>query len=168
MSERCCPELETLFQWIEEENPEADKHFSECEACAAIFEEHRQLEKDLLRLSDPLPPPDFIQQVMAKVEEHPVPVRREVWTGVGIFAAALAAVVALVATNTAMLGALGTWIASAVTEFKMTFVAAMSGLSALFTHAALPITAITCALLMFVLIAVRRVAGGPKEVRVTA
>ena len=27
---------------------------------ATLLEEHRQLEKDLLRLGDPLPPPDFL------------------------------------------------------------------------------------------------------------
>lgn len=168
MTERCCPELETLFQWVEEGSSEGEKHLAECEACAAIIEEHRQLEKDLLRLSDPLPPPDFIQQVMAKVEERPVPVRREIWTGAAIFAAALAGVVAVVGTDAVALGSLGTWIASASTEFKMLFFGTLSGVSTLFSHAMVPITAIASVMLMFVLMGVRRVAAGPKEVRVTA
>src|SRR5205085_379241 len=37
----------------------------------ALLEEHRQLEKDLLRLADPPPPPDFVSQVMAKVAAQP-------------------------------------------------------------------------------------------------
>src|SRR5687767_11154058 len=39
----------------------------------ALLEEHRQLEKDLLRLADPLPPPDFVNKVMLKVATAPAP-----------------------------------------------------------------------------------------------
>jgi hypothetical protein len=39
----------------------------------ALLEEHRQLEKDLLRLADPLPPPDFVQAVMKRVASAPAP-----------------------------------------------------------------------------------------------
>src|SRR5688572_32109812 len=39
----------------------------------ALLEEHRQLEKDLLRLADPLPPADFVHRVMEKVATAPAP-----------------------------------------------------------------------------------------------
>ena len=38
---------------------------------AQLLEEHRQLEKDLLRLADPMPPADFVHAVMAKVATAP-------------------------------------------------------------------------------------------------
>ena len=41
------------------------------EARDELIEEHRQLEKDLLRLVDPLPPHDFVQSVMKKVAATP-------------------------------------------------------------------------------------------------
>lgn len=168
MSATGCPDLETLFTWLEEGDSRGDEHAAGCEACAAILEEHRQLEKDLLRLSDPLPPPDFVQQVMAKVEAQPVPMRREVWTGVGIFAAALVGIAAVVMQDAAMLGAFGTAVASVLTNLKAVVFAAVHGLGALWSHAALPTTVVASFMLMSVLVAVRRLAMGPKEVRVTA
>src|SRR5258706_10475493 len=54
---------------------ELEKMLSELspEEREALLEEHRQLEKDLLRLADPLPPPDFVHQVMQKVAAAPAP-----------------------------------------------------------------------------------------------
>jgi hypothetical protein len=40
-------------------------------ARGVLREEHRQLEKDLLRLADPLPPADFLACVMARVQAEP-------------------------------------------------------------------------------------------------
>ena len=52
-----CPELEALILAQSEHDPDALAHLRHCPACAALVEEHRQLEKDLFRLVDPLPPP---------------------------------------------------------------------------------------------------------------
>ena len=51
-----------------------------------LLEEHRQLEKDLLRLADPLPPPDFLANVMSRVAVAPArPLSRaDVWSAVAI------------------------------------------------------------------------------------
>ena len=168
MSQSTCPDLETLFTWLAEGNPEAERHVADCADCAAVLEEHRQLEKDLLRLSDPLPPPDFVQAVMAKVEKHPVPVRREVWTGVGIFAAALAGILAVVLTDAAVAGSVGTGVASALFNMKGLLLAAIHSLGALWQTAAVPVTTVASAMLMFVLVGVRKLAFGPTEVRVNA
>ena len=59
MSPMTCPELETLFVGIAEGDETVLAHAAECPACSALLEEDRQLEKDLFRIQDPLPPPDF-------------------------------------------------------------------------------------------------------------
>ncbi len=66
------------------------------EARAALLEEHRLLEHDLSRLSDPLPPPDFLAQVMARVDAEPAraPSRAELASGLFISLLAAAASVA--------------------------------------------------------------------------
>ena len=67
---------------------------------ATLLEEHRQLEKDLLRLADPLPPPDFLANVMNRVAEAPArPLSRaDIWSAVAIIGVTVSlAVVALLA-----------------------------------------------------------------------
>lgn len=167
MSPSTCPELEALFVGLEEGRPEALRHVHQCPACAAIVEEHRQLEKDLLRLSDPLPPPDFVQKVMARVETAPAPIRREVWTGVAILAFALAAAVAVV-VNSGAAGLFGTELAQAMLWTRSFLVAAPDALRAVWQTAGVPLTAAASVILVFVLIGLRRLAGAPAEVRVSA
>ncbi len=55
-----CPELEALVLAQSEHDPDALAHLRSCPDCAAQVEEHRQLEKDLFRLVDPLPPADLV------------------------------------------------------------------------------------------------------------
>lgn len=68
-----CPDLEVLFIELEAGHGPALEHAEGCPLCAAVLEEHRQLEKDLFRLADPLPPPDLVHQVMARVAASPAP-----------------------------------------------------------------------------------------------
>ena len=89
MSTTACPELEQLFEQFIEGKGEALVHAQQCERCKALLEEHRQLEKDLYRLADPLPPPDLVHKVMAKVALEPKSPGSEVKVGLFILAAAV-------------------------------------------------------------------------------
>ena len=103
-----CPELETLLVGVAEHDADALAHIKTCPDCAFIAEQHRQLEKDLFRLADPMPPPDFVQSVMARVALEPAPTRVELRTGLSILAVTLmGAVLAFVAAH-GNLGLLGT------------------------------------------------------------
>ncbi len=159
-----CPDLETLFIGLDEGASEARAHLDACPACAAIVEEHRQLEKDLLRIADPLPPPDFLFSVMAKVDAHPVPMRREVWTGLGILAASLIGIVLTFVLDANAAGQLGTAIGSGVVTVRNASVALFHGLGALWETSALPVTAVASALLVFFLFGLRSLAS---DTRVT-
>ena len=87
-----CPELETLLIGAAERDADALAHLRTCPRCAALAEEHRQLEKDLFRLADPMPPLDFVQSVMARVALEPAPSRVELRTGFTILAVTLIAI----------------------------------------------------------------------------
>ena len=60
MNSSQCPDLEVLFGEMAEGSGPALEHAGTCHLCQAVIEEHRQLEKDLYRLVDPLPPPSFV------------------------------------------------------------------------------------------------------------
>lgn len=108
---------------------------------ATLLEEHRQLEKDLLRLADPLPPPDFLAKVMIRVAEAPArPLSRsDVWSAVAIVGVTMTlAAVALVLSGGVTGGGLGLALASVAVALREALVAAGSALHALWTTAALP------------------------------
>ncbi|MBL8915055.1 MAG: hypothetical protein JNM17_30405 [Archangium sp.] len=133
------PELEALL--AELAPTEAER--------SVLLEEHRQLEKDLLRLADPLPPPDFLAKVMTRVAEAPArPLSRaDVWSAVAIIGIALAlAVVALLASG-GVSGGFGLAVASLVVKLREGLVAVGSGIQALWATAALP-TALGLSLLL--------------------
>ncbi|HZA13258.1 MAG TPA: hypothetical protein VE618_02120 [Myxococcaceae bacterium] len=167
MKPATCPDLEALFIGLDEGRPEALQHAHTCPRCAAIVEDHRQLEKDLFRIADPLPPPDFVQSVMARVQSAPVPVRREVWTGLAILLVSLAAAVVLVVDSGAM-GVFGTELARLLLWTRSFLMAVPDALGAIWQTAGVPVTAAASILLLFVLFGLRRLAGGPVEVKVSA
>lgn len=108
---------------------------------ALILEEHRQLEKDLLRISDPLPPADFVQLVMKRVEQAPARAmsKSEVITAVGIVTLAVSsAVVALLSAGSGT-GGFGLALAELAIRVRDGLVAMGSGLVAVWTTAALPL-----------------------------
>lgn len=114
-----------------------------------LLEEHRQLEKDLLRLADPLPPPDFLANVMTRVAEAPArPLSRaDVWSAVAIVGVALGlAVVALVLSG-GVSGGFGLAVASLVVKLREGLVAFGSALGALWSTAAVP-TAVALSVLL--------------------
>jgi hypothetical protein len=125
------------------------------------LEEHRQLEKDLLRLADPLPPPDFLAKVMVRVAEAPArPVSAaDVWSAVAIVAVTLVlAVGALLVSGGASSGGFGLALASLVVQLRESLVAIGSALLALWTTAALPMVVGLSLMLVATLTALRRFA----------
>lgn len=134
---------------------------------AQLLEEHRQLEKDLLRLSDPLPPADFVGQVMKRVAESPRKVSKvEVGTAVGIvFVTVALAVVALVAGGG--FAGFGLALAQLAVNVREALVAMGSGLLALWTTAALPSVVALSMLLAAALVALKRYTQ-PANVKVTS
>ncbi len=151
-----CPELETLLIAAAEHDADALAHLRGCADCAALAEEHRQLEKDLFRLADPLPPPDFVQSVMARVALAPAPARVELRTGLSILALTLmAATLAFVAAH-GNLGLLGTRAASAVVAWRTVFFAASEALAAIWSTAALPLVVTMAGLVVVSTLGLRR------------
>ncbi len=147
-----CPDLEVLFTELESgEHGPAMEHAKLCPLCTAIIEEHRLLEKDLFRLADPLPPPSLVANVMARVATEPVPLRRELWTGLGVLL-----------TNDAALSGAGTALARFLVEGKAFLEAVFSGSRARWSTAAGPVAALLAALLLSSLFGIKRLAGnGP-------
>lgn len=129
------------------------------EARAEIAEEHRLLEKDLLRLVDPPPPSDFVQKVMHRVATAPSrPISRaEVISAASIvFATVGAAVVALLAGSDST--SVGLALADLAIKLRSGLVAMGSGLLALWATAALPLAIGLCSTVWLSLAVFRRVA----------
>lgn len=154
-----CPDLETLLVAAAEHDADALAHLRNCPDCAFLAEEHRQLEKDLARLVDPLPPPDFVHSVMARVALAPAPTRVELRTGMSILAVTLmAATLAFVAAH-GSLGLLGTRAASAVVVWRNVFFAASEALAAIWSTAALPLVVTMALVVVISSLGVRRLAA---------
>ncbi|MDC0707717.1 hypothetical protein POL68_04480 [Stigmatella sp. ncwal1] len=156
-----CPELEVLFTELEVGEGPALEHAAACPLCSAILEEHRQLEKDLYRLADPLPPPALVATVMARVAVEPPPLRRELWAGVSILAVSLFTGLGLLISNDRALSHLGLALASLVSDGKSLALDLANGGSALWNIAAGPITAILLSMLFVCLFGLKRLAGSP-------
>lgn len=153
------PELETL---LKELAPDETSR-------AALLEEHRQLEKDLLRLADPLPPPDFLANVMARVATAPPRAmsRGEVWGAAAVVFGALAAALVTFLVSGGVTGGFGVSVASVVLTLRDGVVAFGSALAALWTTAALPLVVALSMLLVGSLAALRRFAGSSPAKAVT-
>lgn len=159
MSDLNDPELEALLAELAPTQAER----------ATLLEEHRQLEKDLLRLADPLPPPDFLAGVMARVAEAPArPLSRaDVWSAVAIVGVTLSlAAIALVLSGEVTSG-FGLALASLVVKVREGLVASGSALLALWTTAALPTVLGLSLLLVATLTAFRRLVA-PAQVKVVS
>ncbi|OJH40242.1 hypothetical protein [Cystobacter ferrugineus] len=158
-----CPELEVLFTELETGAGPALEHARECEVCSAILEEHRQLEKDLYRLADPAPPPDFVHRVMARVAAEPPPLHRELWTGLSILAASLLVGLGVLVSNDAALSGAGTGLARFLVDGRTFFEGLRSGVNALWNTAAIPVAGLFALLLLSSLFGIKRLAGnGPQ------
>jgi hypothetical protein len=161
MSAGACPELEQLFDAVIAGGGPALEHALTCEACSAVLEEHRQLEKDLYRLVDPLPPPDLVQKVMTEVAAQPAPLRRELATGFGILGGAVALAVTVLARDPEALGRVGLAFASVLMDGKDFFPSLFGALQTLWGAAGLSGVAACCSVLLFSLFGLKRLSGGP-------
>ena len=162
VNETQCPDVEALFTELAEGQGPALDHAAECPLCQALMEEHRLLEKDLSRLADPLPPPDLVHKVMARVAAEPVPQRRELWTGLSILSLSMVTGLGVLVGSDAALGRLGTALASLLVDGRGLLQALHSGLSALWQTAAGPVAVLLTFVLLSSLFAIQRLAGaGP-------
>lgn len=157
MSERD-EELEALLEQLAP-NPEAR---------AQLLEEHRQLEKDLLRLADPLPPPDFLQGVMKKVRAAPAPAisRADVGWAAAIVGLTLAAAVFAFSSAGGSTDGLGVGFARALLSLRSGTVGFFSALATVWRTSALPMMVGLSGVLFVCLVALRQLAGRGGEVRV--
>jgi len=161
MNDIQCPDIEVLFTELEAGEGPALDHAADCALCSAMMEEHRLLEKDLFRLSDPLPPPSLVANVMARVAVEPPPLRRELWTGLGILAGALLAGIGYLLANDKALGRLGTALARGVVDGLAFLEALVAGAHALWNTAAGPVAAVLSLFLLVSLFGLKRLAGSP-------
>jgi hypothetical protein len=163
MTLETCPDLEVLFTEAAEGKGPSLEHARACPACAALLEDHRQLEKDLYRLADPLPPPDFVQQVMAKVASAPAPVSSELKVGLAILVAALAVPLAVWLSQGGSVAGLGTAVADAVVGARPFLAALASALGALWSTAGVPVAVSIALILTLSLAGLKRLAGTPSN-----
>ena len=160
-----CPDFETLLTAQADGSGEYTEHLAGCPDCAAFLEEHRQLEKDLFRLADPLPPVDLVARVMQRVAAEPLPVRAEMRTGLSILAATLmAAVLSFVATR-GPIGLLGASAARAIVSWKTALVGLNHAVQVVWSTTAIPLTVSVTLLLFLSLVGLRRVAP-PRAVEI--
>lgn len=156
-----CPELDELFDAVIAGEGPALEHALDCAACSAVLEEHRQLEKDLYRVVDPLPPPDLVRNVMARVEAAPAPARRELTTGLGILGGAVVLSGAALARDPEALANLGRSLAYFVLDAPEALPRFVSGLSVLWSAVGLTGMAACTSLLLVSLLGLKRLSGGP-------
>jgi len=154
-----CPELEALILAQSEHDPDALAHLRGCPACAVLVEEHRQLEKDLFRLVDPLPPPDLVARVMARVSAEPAPVRLELKTAMSILSLALMAAVLTFVANHGNIGLLGVRAASGVVAWRHLFMGVGDAMAAIWSTAALPFVVAMTGLVISSVWGLRRLAA---------
>lgn len=154
-----CPDLEVLFTELEDGQGPAVEHAKACPACAAVVEQHRELEKDLFRLQDPFPPASFVPQVMAKVAAAPVAPAVELRTGLGIVGATLALAFILVVARGATAGQLGVSFAHLVVELRTVLVALVGGIATAWKTAAVPLSASLAFLLVLSLVGLKKLSG---------
>ena len=141
---------------------------------AQLLEEHRQLEKDLLRLADPLPPADFVHQVMAKVAVAPAraPAKGEVILAAAIVAVALAASVFAfgIHNEAGNIGTIGLTFTRLFLQLRDRVLGIGSGLGAIWRTAPLAFTGALSIALAGALLALKRVLpqNGFNEVKVVS
>lgn len=153
-----CPDLETLLFSQVDGSTDCAEHVASCPGCAALLEEHRQLEKDLFRLFDPPPPADLVARVMQRVAAEPLPLRAEIRVGLPILAAALmAAVLSFVATR-GPIGLLGANAARALLSWKSAFFGLSSAMQIAWSTTTVPLAVCLSLVLFLSLVGLRRVA----------
>jgi hypothetical protein len=138
------------------------------EARAQLLEEHRQLEKDLLRLADPPPPADFLAGVMKKVRAAPAPAvsRADIGWALGIIGLTLAASVFAFSSAGGSPDGVGVGLARVALDFRSGMVGFFSALASVWRTSGLPLIVGLSGTLFFCLVALRQLAGRGGEARV--
>jgi len=162
-----CPDLEVLFQEVAEGKGPALDHAQSCPDCSAVLEEHRQLEKDLFRIQDPLPPSNFVSLVMAKVAKAPAPSNSELWSGLSILGTAIALAFALVVARGATVGQVGVAFAHGVLDLRSIAIGLVTGAGGVWKAAAFPLTATVAFMLLLSVAAMRKLAGAEATAKVS-
>lgn len=162
-----CPSPESLFEALAEGQPSAHAHLAHCLACAALVEAHEGLEQELFRVSDPLPPYDFVPSVMALIEASPTPLAKELRRFVAIAGAVVVALGGIYAVPLSQpLESLGYFTRSLLT--LRTGLSAFAEASAIIWRAAaLPLTLTVGTFLMLSMLALWRVSSSPRRAEVT-
>jgi hypothetical protein len=124
----------------------------------ALLEEHRQLEKDLLRLADPLPPADFVQRVMNKVATAPAPVpaKGDIALALLITFGAFAAGVAAFFAHGGALDGVGLSFASLLVQVRNAALGLGGMLEAVWRTSAMPVSVALAATLLTSVFALKR------------
>ena len=159
MTENGCPDLEQLFEQVAEGRGPLLDHAHGCQSCSEILEQHRQLEKDLYRIADPLPPANFVNQVMLRVAAHHAPMRRNIVSALAIMAASIGAGVFAFVRSGYGLAEVGTSTASSFMTAKSLWLGVSTAVSALWSSAALPLALSMFAVLMICLFGLKRLMG---------
>jgi predicted anti-sigma-YlaC factor YlaD len=150
-----CPDIEVLFAEAAEGSGPLLEHAAQCKHCSAILEEHRQIEKDLFRLVDPPPPPDFTSQVMARVAAQHAPMHVNVALGLAIAVTAFGLGLFMLVSSGVGLSTLGSLAGSALITTKSFWVATQKGVSLLWEAQALPMAVSLFIVLLICLFALR-------------
>ncbi len=156
-----CPSPELLFEELFEGAGPALEHAATCADCSGLLEEHRQLEKDLSRIVDPLPPPDFLNQVMARVAAAPHPHRTELRSGAAVLGVSLSLFFASVLGGKLSPGAMAVSVAATMGQLQGFLGALHRGLSVVWQTAALPLMVALVTVFLFSLFGLRRLAVSP-------
>jgi predicted anti-sigma-YlaC factor YlaD len=159
MTDNGCPELEQLFEQVAEGRGPLLEHARGCESCSQILEQHRQLEKDLYRIADPLPPANFVNQVMVRVTAHHAPMRHNIVSALAIMAASIGAGIFAFVRSGYGLAEVGTSTASSFMAAKSLWLGLTTAVSALWSSAAVPLTLSMFAVLMLCLYGLKRLTG---------
>jgi len=154
-----CPDIEVLLAEVAEGSGPLLEHARGCEHCSAILEEHRQLEKDLFRLADPLPPPDFTHLVMARVAAQRAPMHLNVTVGLAIAVTAFGLGIFTLVSTGGGVSTVGALAGSALITAKSFWVGTQKAVSLLWAAEALPMAVSLFIVLLICLFALKRLVG---------
>lgn len=160
-----CDRFEPLYLATLEENASAEvkaqwqAHVETCADCAEAAETHRQLEKGLFRLVDPLPPPSLVSRVMARVDAASSASRVEARTGLAILGVALVLSLSGLFAAHASVASFGVGAAHAVLTWRSVGIALLHALGVLRATAIVPLVLVGGSLLLASLAGLRRLAG---------
>ncbi len=156
---KSCPDIELLFAQVADGSGPLVDHARDCEECSALLEGHRQLEKDLFRLADPLPPPEFTRQVMARVAAHHAPMRVNVALGLAILATAFGLGIFTLISAGGGVSTIGTMAGASLITAKSLVLGTQKAVSVLWGNAAIPMALSVFFVLLICLFALKRLVG---------